>query len=225
MAWITKRNNDMFYIKDIIEGKEKYCKKLGRISKEEAQEQLTIWREENKKLEEWKTKISPMPEGEFDVVYADPPWRYDFSKSDNRAIENQYPTMEVSDICKLNVPSAENSVLFLWGTAPKLLEALEVMKAWGFQYKTNAVWDKRRIGMGYYFRIHHEHLLIGTIGAPGVPGENARPDSIFSQAKTKHSSKPEIVYDMIEAAYPNKRYLELFARTKRNNWTIWGNEI
>lgn len=222
--YLINNNND-FWIVEKSNGKRKYLKKLGRISKEEAQEHLSIWKEETKKLEEWQNKVVPMPEGEFDIIYADPPWRYDFSKSDNRAIENQYPTMEVSDICKLKVPAAENSVLFLWGTAPKLLEAIEVIKAWGFQYKTNAVWDKRRIGMGYYFRIQHEHLFIATKGTPGVPGEKARPDSIFSQAKTEHSSKPNIVYEMIEAAYPNRRYLELFGRTKRNNWTTWGNQI
>jgi len=225
MAWLTNVHNGLFWIVGRFDGKIKYLKKLGRIPKEEAQEQLTIWKEENRKLEEWKTQISPMPEGEFDVIYADPPWRYDFSKSDNRAIENQYPTMEVLDICKLKVPAAENSVLFLWGTAPKLLEAMAVIKAWGFEYKTNAVWDKRRIGMGYYFRIQHEHLFIATKGSPGVPGEKARPDSIFSQAKTQHSSKPLIVYEMIEAAYPDKKYLELFGRIKRNNWTTWGNQV
>lgn len=222
--YLINNNND-FWIVEKSNGKRKYLKKLGRISKEEAQEQLDVWKEETKRLEEWKNKVIPMPEGEFDVIYADPPWRYDFSKSDNRAIENQYPTMEVSDICKLKVPAADNSVLFLWGTAPKLLEAMAVIKAWGFEYKTNAVWDKRRIGMGYYFRIQHEHLFIATKGSPGVPGEKARPDSIFSQAKTQHSSKPLIVYEIIEAAYPNKRYLELFGRTKRNNWTTWGNQI
>lgn len=113
MVCLINNHNGLFYIIDRSEGKRKYLKKLGRISKEEAQKQLATWKEENKKLEEWKNKIVPMPQGKFDVVYADPPWRYDFSKSDNRAIENQYPTMEVSEICNLKVPSAENSVLFL----------------------------------------------------------------------------------------------------------------
>jgi len=223
--FLQLRNNNDYWICERIDKKLRYLEKLGNIGLEQAEDILGIRIAERIKLEEWKNKIVPMPDGEFDVIYADPPWRYDFSKSDNRAIENQYPTMEVSDICKLKVPSAENSVLFLWGTAPKLLEALEVMKAWGFQYKTNAVWDKRRIGMGYYFRIQHEHLLIGTKGAPGVPGETARPDSIFSQAKTKHSSKPEIVYNMIEAAYPGKNYLEMYARKKRDGWSQYGNEV
>ena len=93
---------------------------------------------------------------EFEVVYADPPWRYDFSKSDSREIENQYPTMTVDEICALKIPSAKNSVLYLWATAPKLREALQVMAAWGFEYKSHGIWDKEIIGMGYWFRGQHE---------------------------------------------------------------------
>lgn len=96
----------------------------------------------------------------YEVIYADPPWRYDFSKSNSREIENQYPTMSVDEICSLKVPTADNAVLYLWATAPKLLEALRVMDAWGFEYKTNAVWDKQIIGMGYWFRGQHELLLV-----------------------------------------------------------------
>ena len=91
----------------------------------------------------------------YQIIYADPPWRYDFSKSDNREIENQYPTMSVDEICALNVPSEKNAVLYLWATAPKLREALKVMEAWGFDYKTHAIWDKEIIGMGYFFLGHH----------------------------------------------------------------------
>ena len=94
----------------------------------------------------------------YNIIYADPPWRYDFSKSNNRKIENQYPTMTVDEICNLPIPTSKNAVLYLWATAPKLLEALKVMKAWGFEYKTNAVWDKDAIGMGFWFRGQHELL-------------------------------------------------------------------
>lgn len=225
MVCLINNNTGIFYIIDRTGGKRKYLKKLGRISKEEAQEQLVIWKEDEKRLEEWKNRRPPMPKGEFDVIYADPPWRYDFSKSDNRAIENQYPTMEVSEICKEPIRPAKDSVLYLWATAPKLIEALNVMKAWGFEYKTNAVWDKIRIGMGYYFRGRHELILIGTKGQPDVPDENTREDSIITQARTNHSSKPDKVYEIIEKQYPNKRYLEMYARKKREGWAQYGNEI
>lgn len=225
MAYLVNNNNGIFYIVNRINGKIKYVKKLGRISKEEAKEQLAFWKQENEILEDWKQKVVPIPKGDFDIIYADPPWRYDFSKTKNRDIENKYPTMELSDICKLKIPSAENSVLYLWGTAPKLLEAVEVIKAWGFEYKTQMIWDKLRIGMGYYARGRHEILFIATKGTPGVPDKNNRPDSIITQARDKHSQKPHIVYEIIENGYPNKKYLELFARNTRKGWASWGNQV
>jgi len=100
----------------------------------------------------------------YDVIYADPPWKYGFSKSDSRKIENQYPTMTTEEICELSVPSKDNSVLYLWATAPKLLEAMKVIYNWGFEYKTCAVWDKEIVGMGYWFRGQHELLLVATKG-------------------------------------------------------------
>ena len=95
--------------------------------------------------------------GRFGVICADPPWEYDFSKSDSRAIENQYPTMSIEEICALpiSVVTLDDCVLFLWVPAPKLREAFKVLEARGFEYRTNAVWDKQVIGMGYYFRSQH----------------------------------------------------------------------
>ena len=101
----------------------------------------------------------------YQVIYADPPWRYNFSKSNSRQIENQYDTMTIEDIKNLKVPADKNAVLYLWATAPKLIEALEVMKAWGFEYKTHCIWNKEIIGMGYWFRGQHELLLVGVKGA------------------------------------------------------------
>jgi hypothetical protein len=86
-----------------------------------------------------------IPPENFTVIYADPPWRYEFESSVSRRIENQYPTMELDEIKALPVPSAENAVLFLWSPAPKLTEAFEVITAWGFVYRTGAVWIKLRI--------------------------------------------------------------------------------
>ena len=75
----------------------------------------------------------------YQIIYADPPWQYDFSKVNADKIEKHYPTMTVKDICALTVPADDNCVLYLWATAPKLLEALEVMRVWGFIYKTHAM--------------------------------------------------------------------------------------
>jgi len=170
-------------------------------------------------------KVPKLPKGKFNVIYADPPWHYEGGTDATRIIENQYPTMKTEDICILEIPAAKDSVLFLWVTNPKLDEGLEVMESWGFTYKTNMVWVKDKIGMGYYARGRHEILLIGTKGSPGVPEPKDRPDSVIEAPRTKHSKKPESAYELIEQMYPERKYLELFARNKRKNWTSWGNEI
>lgn len=173
-----------------------------------------------------KDKPTPkLPEDKYDIIYGDPPWEYHFSETPTRALENQYPTMKLKDICNLKIPSAKNAILFLWCTSPKLIpEGVEVIKSWGFTYKTSMVWVKDKIGMGYYARSRHEYLLIATKGKPGTPEPSNRPDSVINAPRTEHSKKPDL-YEMIERMYPNRKYLELFARNKRKGWTSWGNEI
>ena len=125
----------------------------------------------------------------YQIIYADPPWRYAFSKDYSDSIERHYSTMELEDICNLDIPSEENSVLFLWATAPKLREALKVMKSWGFEYKTHAIWDKEWIGMGYWFRGQHELLLVGTKGKFSPPKRTELISSIVKQKREGHSKK------------------------------------
>ncbi len=168
----------------------------------------------------------------YQIIYADPPWRYDFSKDNADTIENHYPTMSNEDICRLKIPSDENSVLFLWATAPKLLEALEVMKSWGFEYKTNAVWDKGWVGMGYWFRGQHELLLVGVKGKISPPKDIERISSVIKEKKGQHSHKPDFVKQYIGEWYPTENKLEIFARQNNTNlfqqdivWDAWGNEI
>lgn len=163
------------------------------------------------------------PEGEFDLIYADPPWRYEHCKTDSRKIENQYPTMSLQEICQIEIPSFSDCILFLWATSPKLAESLEVIKSWGFVYRTCAVWDKKLIGMGYYFRQQHELLLVATKGQPGTPDPKHRISSIFQCKRGTHSRKPDHFYGIIERMYPDKKRLELFARQKRLGWSSWGN--
>lgn len=166
-------------------------------------------------------------EKEYDVVLADPPWRYDFSRSKSRRVENQYPTMTEMQISALPVRkvAAKNSTLFLWVPAPKLVLGIMVLENWGFLYKTNIVWDKQVIGMGYYARGQHEHLLIGTRGKPRVPLPASRRPSVLKERRGKHSRKPQVAYELIEAGWPLARKLELFARELRPGWDSWGDEI
>ena len=166
----------------------------------------------------------PMPAGRYGVVYADPPWRYEHAEADNREIENQYPTMALDEIKALDVPAADDCVLFLWATSPKLAEAMEVVEAWGFSYRTCAVWVKDRIGMGYYFRQRHELLLVAARGRPGTPATADRVDSVFEAPRGTHSAKPVSVREAIEVMYPGHPKIELFAREAPAGWAVWGHE-
>lgn len=166
-----------------------------------------------------------LPTGEYSVIMADPPWRYQFSETPSREIENQYPTMDLSEIRSLTVPAADDSILFMWTTAPKLEEAFSVLNSWGFTYKTCAIWDKERKGMGYYFRINHEILLVATKGKFPAPSPENRPDSIIRSPRGEHSKKPEEFYEIIEAMYPEASKLEMFCRSPREGWNAWGNEV
>ena len=165
-----------------------------------------------------------MPVGPFAVLYADPPWRYEHADP-TRAIENQYPTMTTAEICALHVPAADNAVLLLWATSPKLVEALSVMQSWGFEYRTNMVWVKQKIGMGYYARQQHELLLIGRRGKLPVPDPEDRPSSVIAAPRGEHSEKPDAAYDVIERMYPTAERCELFQRRPRTGWAAWGNQV
>lgn len=162
-------------------------------------------------------------EGPWPVIYADPPWRYEHAEP-SRSLDNQYPTMTLEDICAMNVPATDDAVLFLWATSPKLTEALQVMDAWGFEYRTCMVWVKDRIGMGYYARQRHEILLIGRRGNLPVPEPADRPDSVIEAPLGRHSEKPSIVAETIVRMYPHLPRVELFARQARLGWDVWGNE-
>lgn len=171
----------------------------------------------------------------YDLIYADPPWRYDFSESEETSIEKQYQTMSLDDIKRLNIPAADNSVLYLWTTAPKLIEGLEVMSAWGFTYKTNGIWHKEQIGLGYWFRVNHEILLIGTKGKFSPPPPDKRVDSVYMSKRGKHSKKPQYYRDLLNRLFPNASKLEMFARPEDQDnlfgfdkfagFDIWGNEV
>lgn len=160
----------------------------------------------------------------FGIIYADPPWRYEDSLP-NRKIENHYDTMSLSEICNLDVPSDDDCVLYLWATAPKLEEALQVLRAWGFKYRTCAIWDKAVIGMGYWFRQQHELLLVGVKGKPKCPAASLRISSIFNSKRGGHSAKPSDVRKMIERQFQFVPRLEMFARVQHPGWQVFGNEV
>jgi len=166
----------------------------------------------------------PLPTNQYAVGLCDCPWRYDFVATQNRAIENQYPTLPVEELCELPIKEVfpENAVLFFWATAPKLQEALQVLKAWGFEYKTHYIWDKEKIGMGHWARGRHELLLVATKGDVQTPEDSILYPSVMAEPRQGHSEKPQWAYEMIEKYYPTIKKIELFARKKRNGWDSWG---
>jgi N6-adenosine-specific RNA methylase IME4 len=174
-------------------------------------------------------KITALPDRRYGVIYADPEWQFEFWTDDgktNSSAENHYPTTALDDIKKRDVGSiaAPDSVLFLWATVPMLPQALEVMLAWGFDYKSNFAWVKSKSGTGYWTRNKHEHLLIGTKGKVPAPAPGEQWASVIEAATGEHSAKPAQAYEMIEAYFPTLPKIELNARSRRPGWDAWGPE-
>jgi N6-adenosine-specific RNA methylase IME4/ParB-like chromosome segregation protein Spo0J len=166
----------------------------------------------------------PLPNGPFELIYADPPWQLG-NPDGAHAPENHYPTLPIATIANLELPAAPNALLFLWAVNCRLPQALEVVRGWGFEYKTNLVWVKQSIGLGTWARNRHELLLVGRRGSFPTADPEDRPDSVIEAARGRHSEKPASVYQLLERMYPQATKLELFARgTPRPGWAAWGNE-
>lgn len=188
------------------------------------------------KREERLEKIAEISKGNrelatdvrYPIIYADPPWRYENPPmgGTNRSIENHYPTMTLDEICAMPVAdlATDDAMLYLWATAPKLAECMKVIEAWGFEYRTNLVWDKEVIGMGYHARNQHEILLVAKRGSIPPPEAGKQPSSVHRERRAEHSAKPDFYYEMIEAAYPQLPKIELFCRSPRDGWSVWGNQ-
>ena len=182
--------------------------------------------EEN--LNRFYKKVQPLRElGRHPIILADPPWPYEHSESYSRDPQSRYPAMSLTEIGNLEVPDicTDDAILFLWSPIPKVMEAGEVVKAWGFDYRTGFVWDKKSIGMGRYLRQQHELLLIARRGNPPVPLPKNRHSSGIYAPRKAHSEKPEEFYRIIERMYPGLPKIELFARKPREGWDCWGNEV
>jgi N6-adenosine-specific RNA methylase IME4 len=188
--------------------------------------EIKAWRRHVAELPEIKETVPMLPEDKFTVIYADPPWQYEFSAADRLAPETHYSTLSAEQICDLKIPTEDDAVLFLWSPAPKIEEALEAMEKWGFKYRTNFVWTKDQFGMGYWTRAQHELLLLGVKGKVAPPEEADRFPSVVPAPRTEHSAKPPVFYEMIEKMFPSQKKIELFARgPERKGWVFWGIEV
>lgn len=172
----------------------------------------------------------------YDIIYADPPWQYKVwsDKGKGRSAESHYPTMRKEDIKRLPIKeiAAENSILFLWVTAPCLIEGIELITAWGFTYKTVAfTWVKQNkksdsifTGMGYYTRSNAEYCLLATRGKVLERKSHSASSVVLSHIE-RHSKKPNEVRDRIVQLLGDLPRIELFAREQANGWDCWGNEV
>ena len=173
-----------------------------------------------------------LPIGTYNIIYADPPWRYEQRKVQGAA-ENHYPTMSIDELCALPVPelAAKDCALFLWATFPQLPEALRLIRAWDFRYKTVAfVWLKRNrknpswfYGMGYWTRANVELCLLATKGSPKRHSANVH-QVVFAPI-AEHSKKPDIIREKIVELAGDLPRIELFARQSPTGWDVWGNEV
>jgi len=172
--------------------------------------------------------------GPFPLVYADPPWRFETYTPDgtHRMPDDHYPTLTDEEICTFAIDgktieqlAGPDSALFMWCTSSNIVRALSVMVRWGFEYKTHAVWDKVKIGMGLVFRNQHELLLYGSRGS--IPKPVILPSSVFRFRATEHSAKPPEIRKKLEEMYPDfdaRTRIELFCRGKVDGWTTVGYE-
>jgi N6-adenosine-specific RNA methylase IME4 len=164
----------------------------------------------------------------YQLIYADPPWDYGVAGQNptiGGGAKSHYPTMKLKDICELAVPDIadQNAILFLWVTSPMVTKSFQVINAWGFEYKTNVIWDKVKHNMGHYTSVRHELLFIGIRGSIDIPSMWA--SGVHSEPRTVHSKKPDWFRDRIAESFPNFSKVELFARQKTAGWDVWGNEV
>ena len=167
----------------------------------------------------------------YQIIYADPPWRYR-QKNVQGAAENHYPTMSLEELCSLPIKelAASDCTLFLWATFPQLQEAIHLIRAWGFSFKTAAfVWVKLNrkakslfMGLGHWTRANAEICLLATKGHPKRQARNVH--QIIISHIEEHSKKPDEVRQRIEALMGDLPRIELFARQHPPGWDVWGNE-
>ena len=160
----------------------------------------------------------------FGTIYADPPWRYG-NQGTRAATDNHYGTMTVDEFCEMPVGELadDNAHLHLWTTNAFLPESFRLIEAWGFEYRSMFIWCKSQMGIGNYWRVSHEILLLGIRGnAKSFAAKNLKSWAEFPRGR--HSAKPEEIRLMIEAASAGP-YLELFGRKSVAGWTVFGNQV
>ena len=192
-----------------------------------------------------KSIFPKLPNKKFDIILADPPWHYkgklqfDKSSASKEKIDLskkifistsdfKYPTLKTSELMKLpvNEISKDDCILFMWTTNPHLAQAIELGKAWGFEYKTVAfVWDKMSHNPGQYTLSNCELCLLFKRGRIPRPRGARNVKQLIRSPRKKHSEKPIEVIQGIEKMFPSQERIELFARKKIKGWSAWGLDL
>lgn len=174
------------------------------------------------------------PSGKYGCILADPPWRFRTWSETNqkKSASRHYSLMTIEEICGLPVASiaADDCVLLMWSINPMLPDAIRVIDAWGFRFRTVCfTWAKQtstgaawHMGLGYWSRQNTEQVLLATRGKPKRLAKNVR--QLLVSPRREHSRKPDEQYERIEALCAGP-YVELFARHRRPGWTSWGNQL
>lgn len=227
LGWSTGKAARAQYVWDHAEPEVIEDVKSGEVSIHRAYSKA---KKENSKEKAIESRKIPPPDGKYNIIYADPPWKY--TSGDQHAKEEQdtvlgthYPSMSITELCELPIKhmATDNAVLFLWVTSPLLAECFDIISAWGFKYKASIVWNKDAHNVGHYVSVRHEFLLICTRGS-FLPDSGKLLPSVVTEKRTDHSVKPETFRSMIDQMYTEGRRIELFARKRVENWDAWGNE-
>ena len=165
----------------------------------------------------------------YGVIYMDPAWdheTYGEVMGKGHAAANHYQTMTDEELRAIPVAdwAAPDCACFMWTTGPHLAQAMALLEYYGFDYKTHAIWVKRKVITGYWFRFKHELVLLGVKGDVPAPALGTQMHSVFEAPNDEHSVKPDDILDYIDRIFPNVPKLEMNARRARDGWDAWGNE-
>ena len=192
-------------------------KAYNEVRKEERKKDL------DKQIEDIETGKVEMPKGKFEVIVIDPPWNYGTQfDAGGRRVANPYPEMKQEELLELDIPSSDDSIIFLWTTHKFIWNAKELLEKWGYTYRSILVWNKKMIGMGDLFRMQCEFCLVGLKGKPILNNNHTFRD-IFEESRRQHSRKPEVFYEMVNELCVGRK-LDFFSRANREGWEVFGND-
>ena len=189
----------------------------------EARRVIKEWRQSQRSTLADKPPPPPLPAGAYRTLVADPPWRFDSNDRGDGLAADQYSTLTTDEIAALPIldVAAPDSHLYLWTPVAKVPDALRVCEAWGFRYVGLLTWVKPGLGLGTYWRVSTEHVVFGVRGHLATQ-PNLR--NWFEARRRRHSVKPDEFFALVEQASPAP-YLELFARSSRLGWAVWGDDV